>query len=84
VKVVFNNIALVIHKRDDDKCVWRRICVTIAVINVLIIDYFMEQGVLFALEDANFNFMFVDVSCQGRISDSVVFTNIELYKRLET
>jgi len=44
----------------------------------------MEQSVLFALEDANFNFMFVDAGCQGRISDSIVFTNTELYKRLET
>jgi hypothetical protein len=36
--------------------------------------------VLFALVDANYNFMFVDVECQGRISDSGVFTNTELYK----
>jgi len=35
--------------------------------------------VLFALVDANYNFMFVDVGCQGRISDSSVFTNTELY-----
>jgi len=28
--------------------------------------------------------MFVDVGCQGRISDSGVFTNTELYKKLET
>jgi hypothetical protein len=40
--------------------------------------------VLFALVDANYNFMFVDVGCQGRISDSGVFTNTELYKKLET
>ena len=40
--------------------------------------------VLFALVDANFNFMFVDAGCQGRISDSGVFTNTELYKKLET
>jgi len=39
---------------------------------------------LFALVDANYNFMFVDVGCQGRISDSGVFTNTELYKKLET
>jgi len=35
---------------------------------------------LFALVDANYNFMFVDAGCQGRISDSVVFTNTWLYK----
>ena len=40
--------------------------------------------VLFALVDANYNFMFVDVGYQGRISDSGVFTNPELYKKLET
>jgi len=34
VIVVLNNIALVIHKRDDDKCVWHRICVTVRVITV--------------------------------------------------
>jgi len=39
--------------------------------------------VLFALVDANYNFMFVDAGCQGRISDSGVFTNTELYKKLE-
>ena len=40
--------------------------------------------VLFALVDANYNFMFVNVGCQGRISDSCVFANTELYKKLET
>jgi len=40
--------------------------------------------VLFALVDANYNFMFVDIGCQERISDSGVFTNTELYKKLET
>jgi len=40
--------------------------------------------VLFALVDANYNFMFVNVGCQGRISDSGVFTSTELYKKLET
>jgi hypothetical protein len=40
--------------------------------------------VLFPLVDANYNFMFVDTGCQGRISDSDVFTNTELYKKLET
>jgi len=40
--------------------------------------------VLFALVDVNYNFMFVDVGCQGRISDSSVHKNTELYKKLET
>ena len=40
--------------------------------------------VLFALVDVDYNYMFVDVGCQGRISDSGVFTNTELYKKLET
>jgi len=40
--------------------------------------------VLFALVDSDYNYMFVDVGCQGRISDSGVFTNTELCKKLET
>ena len=37
--------------------------------------------VLFSLVYANYNFMFVDAGCQGRISDRGVFTNTELYKK---
>jgi hypothetical protein len=40
--------------------------------------------VFFALVDANYNFMFVDAGCQGRICNSGVLTNTELYKKLET
>ena len=40
--------------------------------------------VLLALFDADYNYMFVDVGCQRRISDSGVFTNTEIYKKLET
>jgi hypothetical protein len=36
--------------------------------------------VLFALVDAKYKFMFVDAGYQGRIADSGVFTNTELYK----
>ena len=39
--------------------------------------------VLFALVDADYNFLFVDVGCQGRISDSGVFKNTDLYKKIE-
>ncbi|XP_046141226.1 uncharacterized protein LOC123987698 isoform X1 [Osmia bicornis bicornis] len=39
--------------------------------------------VLFALVDADYNFMYVDVGCQGRISDGGVFKNTNLYKKLE-
>ena len=50
-------------------------------------EYFIYKNaftiVLFALVDANYNFMFVDAGCPGRISDSGVFTNTELYKKLE-
>jgi hypothetical protein len=50
-------------------------------------DYFnyknVFSAVLFALVDANYNFMFVDAECQGRISDRSVFANTELYKNLE-
>jgi hypothetical protein len=40
--------------------------------------------VLFALLDANYNFMFVDDGCQGRISDSGTVMKTELYKSLPT
>ena len=40
--------------------------------------------VLIALVGADYNFMFVDAECQGRISDSGIFSNTELYKKLET
>ena len=36
--------------------------------------------VLFALVDANYKFMFVDVGYQGRIAESGVFTNTELHE----
>jgi hypothetical protein len=34
--------------------------------------------VLFALIDVNYNFLFMDVCCQGRILDRGVFRNYEL------
>lgn len=39
---------------------------------------------LFALVDADYNFIYADVGCQGRISDGGVFKNSTLYKKLET
>lgn len=39
--------------------------------------------VLKALVDANYNFLFVDIGCQGRISDGGVFRNTLLFKKLE-
>ncbi|XP_029340998.1 uncharacterized protein LOC115033115 [Acyrthosiphon pisum] len=39
--------------------------------------------VLFALVDADYNFMYVDVGTQGRISDGGVFKNTNLYKKME-
>lgn len=38
--------------------------------------------VLFALVDANYNFLFIDVGCQGRISDEGVFQSCELYRKI--
>lgn len=39
--------------------------------------------VLFALVDANSNFLFVDIGCQGRISDGGVFKSTVLYQKLQ-
>ncbi|XP_008179485.1 uncharacterized protein LOC103308217 [Acyrthosiphon pisum] len=39
--------------------------------------------VLFALVDADYNFLFIDIGCQGRISDGGVFKNTELHKKIE-
>lgn len=38
--------------------------------------------VLLALVDYNYNFIYVDVGCQGRISDGGVFRNCSLYRAL--
>ncbi|KAK9879179.1 hypothetical protein WA026_004027 [Henosepilachna vigintioctopunctata] len=39
--------------------------------------------VLLAVVDADYNFIFADVSCQDRISDGSVFKNTSLYRKLE-
>jgi len=39
---------------------------------------------LFAVVDADYNFIFADVGCQDRISDSGVFKNCKLWKKLAT
>lgn len=39
--------------------------------------------VLMALVDADYNFIFVDIGCQGRISDGGVFRNCQLYTKIE-
>ena len=39
--------------------------------------------VLLAIVDANYQFLYVDVGCNGRISDGGVFRNCDLYKQLE-
>jgi len=39
--------------------------------------------VLFALVDADYNFIYANVGCQGRISDGGVFKNCELNKQIE-
>ena len=39
--------------------------------------------VLLAIVDANYKFMYTDIGCNGRISDSGVFKNYSLYHTLE-
>lgn len=39
--------------------------------------------VLMAVVDADYNFLYADVGCQGRISDGGVFRNTSLFKQLE-
>lgn len=39
--------------------------------------------VLFALVDANYNFLFADIGCQGRISDGGVFSDTELCQKMK-
>lgn len=50
-------------------------------------DYFNYKAffsiVLFAMVDANYNFIFVDVGCEGMISDGGVFKNTQLFKSLQ-
>lgn len=39
--------------------------------------------VIFALVDANYNFIYVGIGCQGRISDGGVFKNSTLYSKIQ-
>uniref|UniRef100_A0A1B6CGG3 DDE Tnp4 domain-containing protein n=1 Tax=Clastoptera arizonana TaxID=38151 RepID=A0A1B6CGG3_9HEMI len=39
--------------------------------------------VLFALVDANYNFLYVNVGCPGRFSDGGIFKNTKIYNKLE-
>ena len=39
--------------------------------------------ILFAVADADYNFVFADVGCNGRVSDGGVFLNSKLYSMLE-
>lgn len=51
-------------------------------------EYYNYKGtfsiVLMAIVNANYSFTYVDIGCQGRISDSGVFRNTSLFKKLET
>lgn len=47
------------------------------VANTLIIN--LHLSLLMAVVDADYNFLFADVGCQGRISDGGVIKNTEFY-----
>ena len=51
-------------------------------------EYFNYKNALqyftLSFSGADYNYLFVDAGCEGRISDNGVFTNTELYKKLET
>lgn len=40
-------------------------------------------SVVLALVDADYQFMYVDIECNGRVSDGGVFKNIDLHKHLQ-
>lgn len=50
-------------------------------------EYFNYKGtfsiVLFAIVDANYSFIYVNIGCQGRISDGGVFKSTGIYTLLE-
>lgn len=50
-------------------------------------DYYNFKGffsiVLFAAVDSNYNFIYVNCGCQGRISDGGVFNNSNLYTKIQ-
>ena len=39
---------------------------------------------LFAIVDADYKFLYIDVGRNGRISDGAVFTNTPIYDKLES
>ena len=51
-------------------------------------NYYNYKGfhgiVLMALVDANYKFLYVDIGCQGRLSDEAVYRNCSFYKSLTT
>lgn len=66
---------------------WQAYFDTSARMSYTLAEFYNYKGthsiVLMAIVDGNYNFIYVSIGCQGRISDEGVFRDTEFSKRLE-